>query len=150
MPPESPTVQALARRLLERAGTTAAGSGAPDPVAAAELVTRALAAELSRWFGPYAYHALLMRALARARVDHPVLAAVRVRAQLEPDLDGLADGARTHGADAMTEGVVTVLTTLVQLLGRVIGEDMAVRLVDQAAPGAAPGAIDTPNERGTR
>lgn len=147
---ELPTAQLLARRMLERAGSASDGREAPDPVTAAEAVSRTLAAELSRRFGPYGYHALLSRALVRARVDHPVLAAVRIRAELEPALDGLVDGAQAHGVEAVTEGMAAVLTNVIELLGRVIGEDMAVSLVNQAIPATTRDDVDATTRGGAR
>jgi hypothetical protein len=135
MPPTSPAACALARRLLARAGTpTDAGHAPREPVAAAEWVARALAAELSRWLGPYGYHTLLARALADALHAHPALAAVRVRAPSDPTLEGLADAARTHGSDAVADAAAGLLAGVVDLLGRLIGEDMAAGLLERAVP----------------
>ena len=135
MPPTSPTAVAVARRLLARAAETgAAGNAVRDPVAAGEWISRALADSLSRWFGPYGYHALLTRALTHARDAHPALAAVRVRSHSDPTLDGLADVAIAHGNSTTTEAFAAVLSSVIELLGRLIGEDMAVNLVEQAVP----------------
>lgn len=146
MPSSSPAAQALARRLLARAGTATAPEATPaanpkadrveaaapaDPVAAAERAARELAQELARSLGPYGVHALLTRALAQARGDHPALAAVRVRAPDAFGLEGLAAATQPHGAGAVTAGVAAVLAALIDLLGYVIGDDMAVNLVSQ-------------------
>jgi hypothetical protein len=132
MTPTSPAARALAEQLLASAGPAPpAASGAPDPLAAPAQVGRELAAELSRWIGPYGYHALLTRALASARATHPVLGAVRVAAPPGPSLDGLADAASAHGAAAVVEGYKAVLGALIDLLGRLIGEDLAVAFIDR-------------------
>jgi hypothetical protein len=142
----TPRAQNVARRLFMNPGLSATTGGDPgsdntaQTVAAAEQATRQLGDALTRWFGPYGYHALLTRALVDARSAHPVLAAVIVRSPLEPLLDGLADGARAHGNAAMTKGVTTVLATVIDLLGRLIGEDMALNLVEQSLPAVAPNA----------
>ena len=146
MPRTSSPARAAAQRLLARARTPAeGGSGPGDPIAAAEWVGRALAAELPRWFGPYGYHALLARALAEVVRTNSALAAVRVRGPSDPTLEGLADAARAHG-DAAAEGAAAVLARVIELLGRLIGEDMAVNLVEQAVASTAPNVERVANE----
>ena len=149
MPPHPPAARALAHRLLARAGAPATRDDDPPPadpatsadasVAAAERACRDVADELTRWFGAVGYHALLTRALADAVAEHPVLRSVRSGAPPAPYLDGLTDAARTHGAGAVTDAVAAVLTALIALLGRLIGEDLAVTLVSQAITDSAPG-----------
>jgi hypothetical protein len=141
----TPRVQNVARRLVTNSGPSPTGAdrGSDDTaqtVAAAEQAARLLGDALTRWFGPYGYHALLTRALVEARGAHAVLGAVIVRSPLEPFLDGLADGARAHGNAAVTTAVTTVLATVIDLLGRLIGEDMALHLVEQSLPAVAPDA----------
>lgn len=147
MTPISPAVDAAARRLLaateqpESAGERAAGPAEViDAVAVSQAArsTTRLAEALARWFGPYGYHALLTRALAEASVRHPVLAAVRVRDPLTPVLDGLDEALETNDPDAVLEGVTAVVAGVIALLARVIGEDMALRLVEQSMDGPAP------------
>lgn len=142
MPPNSPTAWVVARRLLAPAGApsspTSEARDASDPATTADRLLQVLAEELSRWFGPYGYHALLARALAETRDRHPVLAVVRIRSATEPWLAGLPEAAQLHGADAVTEGVATLLTALIDLLGRVIGEDLAVNLVSRAMMNRSP------------
>ena len=147
MPPISPHVDAAVRRLLAATGqpgredAPAPGRDAMvDAVLAhsqAARVTTRLAESLARWFGPYGYHALLTRALSEAVSQHPVLADVRVRDPLAPVLDGLDDALKTHDPDAVLEGVVAVVAGVIALLARVIGEDMALRLVEHSMDGPA-------------
>jgi hypothetical protein len=99
-------------------------------LAASVHVGRQLAAELSRWFGPYGYHALLARALADARTAHPALRVVRVGPAPAPELEGLEDAARAQGAAAAVAGVEAVLAALIDLLGRLIGDDLAMTFID--------------------
>jgi hypothetical protein len=39
---------------------------------------------------------------------------------------------RAHGADKVAAGLVALVAALIELLGHVVGEDMAVRLVEQS------------------
>ena len=133
MPPISPASRAVAQRLLERArgsGDTATS----DPAASADRVYRALGTTLTRWFGPYGYHALLTRALAETRRAHPALAAVNVKGPTDPRLEGIANAASEYGTAAMVDAVTEVAASLVELLGRLIGEDMAAKVIDAVSP----------------
>lgn len=138
--PNSGTGRELAGRLLATGSQVAARSDeAQSQLPAAARVGRHLAVELSRWFGPYGYHALLTRALARARREHSVLEAVHVGPPSAPYLNGLEDAAQAHGVAATTAGVQAVLAALIDLLGRLIGDDLAVMLIDQTIRAMATG-----------
>ena len=146
MAPNSPAARELAERLLASGGERRpAADEAAEPLLVARRVDRHLAAELSRWFGPYGYHALITRAVAQARSGHPALAAVRAGPPEAPYLDGLAEAAGTHGAPATLAGLAAVLATLIELLGRLIGADLAVTFVDRTILAmAAATATDVP------
>ena len=134
--PHSRTAQELARRLLAR---EAPAEGAPDAVAAAtEQVCGRVSANLSRWFGIDGTDALFARALVQAQADHPALANVRYSHQSAVCLERLAESARIHGTNAVADGVAAILTALIELLGRLIGQDIAMRLVEQSVPADAP------------
>lgn len=135
-PPQSRTAEELARRLLAR---DAPAEDAPDAVAAAtDRVFGRVSANLSRWFGIDGTNALFTRALVRAQAGHPALANVRYSGQSAVCLERLAESARSHGADAAADGVAAILTALIELLGRLIGQDIAMRLVEQSVPIDAP------------
>jgi hypothetical protein len=74
------------------------------------------------------YRALLDRALVSARAEHPALAELSCHGG---DEENIAAAVRTHGATAVAAGMVALVAVLVDLLGRIIGEDMAVRLVEE-------------------
>jgi hypothetical protein len=122
----------LTRRLVAR---SFAPSDAPDGAAiaihaACELACR----QLTRSLGPAGASALLVRALAQARLTHPILTEIRVGHHSDPTLDGVDAIIRTHGAPAVVAGLDSMLETLFDLLGRLIGDDMVARLVEQGAP----------------
>lgn len=134
MVPISPTAYEVARRLLldaTPAGIEGLATTPSERLIATDRVCRALASTLSRSFGPYGYQALLARALSQAKGEHPVLAAISIRAPLDPCLEGLDEAAEAFGAERATEGVTAVFAGMIDLLGRLIGEDMAVRLVSE-------------------
>jgi hypothetical protein len=115
-----------ARRLWARA----AGDGrAPEEVAAAvEAMCTQLRVGLGRWIGAEGYGALLKRALEQARVEHPALGGLSCLGG-----DGLLTTAavRAHGAGEVAAGFVALVAGLIELLGRIIGDEMALRLVAQ-------------------
>lgn len=132
LPPSPPSGGArdVAIRLLARES----GGGADDAalVAAAERVCTRLSDGLSRLFGPYGSRALFTRALARAKVAHASLSAVMVSPAPSVCLTGLTESARAHGVKATAAGIIDMVAALGDLIGRLIGDDLAVKLLDQS------------------
>jgi hypothetical protein len=91
--------------------------------------------ELSRWIGRQGCRALFARALSTAQAggEYPVLDLVRVSTGSVSCLDGLAEGAARCGSDAATAGATAILSALIELLGRLIGDDMALSLLAHSA-----------------
>jgi hypothetical protein len=89
---------------------------------------------LTRWIGSDGYRALVDRALEQARGGHPALAGLQCQTG---DVQGVAAIMREHGAAEVREGILALVALLIELLSRVIGEEMAVRLVEQAWAGSA-------------
>jgi hypothetical protein len=101
----------------------------PDAVAAgADRLWSGLNVRLGRWIGASGYHALLNRALVVARAEHACLHDLSCGGA---EASMVAMTARTHGAGEVAESMVTVATVLIDLLGRIVGEDMAIHLVNQ-------------------
>jgi len=117
-------------------------TGAPDNMAAAvEQGCARLRAGLSRWVGSEGYRALLDRALEDVRAGHPAIAGLECGAG---DLQGVAAAVGVHGSAEVREGIIALVALLIDLLGRLIGEGMAMGLVEQAwAQGARPRARRT-------
>ena len=123
----------LAQRLFAIAAAGATGDA--ELVTAAERACLDAAEALTRWFGPYGSLALLTRAFGAAQSEHPALSEVSVVTSADsktPSLSGLAASARTHGAGATSEGVIVIITALADLLGRLIGDDLAASLLEQS------------------
>lgn len=100
----------------------------PEEVAAAaqRLCTR-LRAVLVRWIGSDGYDLLWQRALEQTKASHPALAQVRY----EDSAKGIAASLRGHDAATVADSILALVAALVGLLGRVVGEGLAVRLVAQ-------------------
>jgi hypothetical protein len=112
-------------------------AGTPQEMAAAvEQGCARLRAVLTRWIGTDGYRALINRALEQARAEHPAIAGLQCQAG---DVQGVAAAVGEHSAAEVREGVLELVALLIDLLSRLIGEEMATGLVDQAwARGARP------------
>ena len=135
----------LARQILAR---DLAATDTPTPVnvaAAAERAFHRLANGLAIWIGPEGSQALFTRALALAQAQDRALKAVPPPARSALFLDALAANAEPHDGASVLDGVVLIMTTLIELLTRLVGEDLAVRLVADAASGHASDGVRPPD-----
>ncbi|MEO7083490.1 MAG: hypothetical protein ABI442_01735 [Gemmatimonadaceae bacterium] len=122
------------------------------PGACEQLFAR-ISAGLSRWFGRYGSNALLTRALARAAEGRPSLACVSVIAGDTAGLTGFSESAASYGADATVEGAIATLIALAELMGRLIGDDLATTLLQQGSKmqqESRPTPIDVSDRAGTQ
>ena len=130
MPPESATARELTRALIDRQG--AVGDN-PDVAAhAARDACECVSAEFSRWVGARGYEALLSRALAETRPAHPALEQIHHQFRSEAGLAGVAESIERHGAGATAQGIAALLETVLAVLGRLIGDDIVVTLVEKS------------------
>jgi hypothetical protein len=127
---DQPAAQQLARRLINshRSESAEGHSVARAAAAACDQLYR----ELSRWVGADGCHALFTRALAQARTEYPALGLIQLRARSEPYIDGVAEAIMAHGDPATAEALESMLISLVELLGRLIGDDMAMKLIERS------------------
>jgi hypothetical protein len=73
-----------------------------------------------------------MRALAQARTEYPALAQIQLRPRSDPYVDGVAATIIAHGDAATADALESMLVRLVELLGRLIGDDMATKLIGRS------------------
>jgi hypothetical protein len=131
----SDTGREIARQLLD----SQLRDGTDDSARVAEAVRLSVCISegLSRLFGPYGALALVTRALTAARANHIALADVSVTTDAATRVAMLAGMERTgrlHGAKAATEGFVGWAAALYDLLARLIGDDLASRLIRNCVP----------------
>jgi hypothetical protein len=81
--------------------------------------------------------ALLSRAIAVVEPQHPSMEAICRKDGGGLHLDGVAAAVDTHGLEPVSAAVDALLAALHDLLGRLIGEDMASRLIDLDSPSGA-------------
>lgn len=132
MTPTSLPERDLARRLLSREA-----SGSDDPatwVAAGERVFVRLHAQLAYWFGADGLEALLGRAMDRAGVPQRATGEPATPPRRESAVDVIAATTRSMPSREGADAVEMILTAFIELLGRVVGPDMAERLVGQSQP----------------
>jgi len=134
----------LARQILAR---DLSGVNAPTSALitrGAERTFQRLANTLVRWIGPEGCHALFTRALSLAQTQNPALKVVPPPTRSAVFLEGLAS-AKQHDATAVTEEIVLILTSLFELLARLIGHDLAIRLVAESIPSYPAGVVPSPD-----
>ena len=123
----SPAATEVARRHWARAaGDT---NTLEEVAAAAERTCTQLQAGLARWVGTEGYRALIDRALLLARAEHPALGSLSCHGGDEPVTTAAV---RAHSAAEVATGVVALVATVIELLSGIVGEEMAVELVNQA------------------
>jgi len=125
MPVSAAAIEAAHRIWAE----SAHGADTPaETLAAAERVWADHATGLARWIGRAGYHSLVNRAIEQARPAHPWLASLRFE---EGRLHGLTAAAPGHTAAETANGMIALIAMVVHVLGRIAGEDLAIRLVEQ-------------------
>jgi len=121
--------QEIVRRLI----SSRASDGTEGDTSARAMAADHLYGELSRWVGPDGCHALYTRALAEARNEHPPLNHIQLRVGSEPYLGGVAETVAAYGDAATAKSLESMLIHLVELLGRLIGDDMATKLIERSS-----------------
>lgn len=135
---DSPDAREIVRRLVASAAPTheQANAGLTPALRAAYETSQN---GLIRWFGPAGARALYTRAIMQAQPEHPVLERARARYAQDGNLDNVfKDLTTAHDDTVVSAALEAVLIKLFELLGRLVGDDMAARIVEPpAAPGPA-------------
>ena len=131
--PIEPATRAAAQAFLARYAAPS-----EDPAYAAGALYRAYAVvsmNLRSAVGDDGTDALLARAMARAEEQHPAARELRRTATANIDSGQLAAAVMTHGEPAIRAAIEEILGTVIELLTRLVGRGMAMRLIDHD-PGA--------------
>ncbi len=105
-------------------------------LAAADALQR-ISTNLSRFIGNDGCYALFTRARAQAEAAHPSLANIRIMPQPNLSLHGVSESIEASGAAPVAAGLESTLIGVVELLVRLIGEELAMKLVDQSVKNGA-------------
>jgi len=143
--PRGASARQIARRLID--GRRSERTGADGEARAAAGACDSLYRELSRWVGSDGCHALFTRALVQAATEFPALSKIQLRARSEPYIDGVAETIMAHGGDATAEALEALLVRLVELLGRLIGDDMAMKLIERSMAASERGHSSSDRKR---
>jgi hypothetical protein len=138
MTPSPAAATDVAWRLWARAARD--GSAPEEVAAAAERMCTQLRGGLGLWIGAEGYRALFDRALGQARAEHPVLGGLSCGGG---DESLITSAVRAHGAGEVAAGFVALVAALIELLGRIIGVEMALRLVEQTGILSPRGVVST-------
>lgn len=125
---DKPPARQITHRLINNRRSGPAGSR--TPARAAVDACNQLHQDLSRWIGLDGCHALFTRALAQARTDYPLLEEIRLRPRSEPYVEGATETIDAYGSAQTAEAIESMLASLIELLGRLIGDDMAMKLIE--------------------
>ena len=106
-------------------------SSAVDPVQNTVDAVNLAALVLSRWVGADGCSALLTRAVRAAADAHPVLRDVNVINNSTPVLSGVDETVAANDANAVAVALNATLVELFDLLVRVVGEDLTMKLAEQ-------------------
>ena len=109
-----------------------------SPARSAAAAADGLFRELSRWVGLDGCYALFSRSLSQARSDFPALAQIEIRARVQPHIDGVGETIMAQGDAATAEALEFMLERLIELLGRLIGDDMAKKLIERSLVASEP------------
>lgn len=142
----TPTANSLqvARRLLSRESTPES-KGKPDVAGAAlQRTCVRVSTNLRDSMGEDGSNALLARALSRTEAEHPALKSIRRLNEGGIHLDGVVASVATQGVAPVTAAVEALLASLVDILGRLVGEDMAIRLIDDEPQSRSGDGMKTP------
>ena len=135
----------IARRLIESRQSERVRDD--TPARAAGAVCGYLYRDLARWVGHDGCHALFTRALAQTRTQNSVLEQIQLRARSEPYLEGVAETMMAHGDAATADALESMLVHLIELLGRLIGDDMAMKLIERSLAASDRGGTTSNSRR---
>jgi hypothetical protein len=122
-------------------------SESPATADAAAAATDRLYRDLSRWIGRDGCHALFTRALVESQMSHPLLEEIELRAGSDRYLEGIAPAIMQHGSAAANSALESMLVAVIGLLARLIGDDMALKLIGQTSDDAHSSDAGSPNTR---
>jgi hypothetical protein len=136
------TPSEIARRILRRdalgSGQAAEGGTPETAIIALQRSFSRVTDDLRDAMGDAGCAALLDRALAHTKRAHPVVKDLRWRPGEGIALAGIATNAGAHGIESVTAAMEALITALVDILSRLIGDDMVLRLLDHDDPQPQP------------
>ena len=133
----TPALALAARRLLGREGSD--GKGSPKQVAAGAVEAwKKLFAHLAQHLGEGGIRALFERSLTLTRAKFPWLPSLAEAPPQGSPWVALRASLETRGSDEALEASVAMVAAFIGLLGKFIGEDLTMRLLQEVWPEITP------------
>jgi hypothetical protein len=126
----SATARELAAKLVDRENRS--GDKAATSASAAAFAGDDLYRALSRWIGRDGCHALFARARAQEQPANQALDALKLNPRHEPYITGVDDSIGEYGDGATADAIESMIVGMIELLGRLIGVDMATSLIERS------------------
>ena len=124
------TARELAKRLVDR--ETSTGNSKTTRASSAALAGEGLYRALSRWIGSDGCHALFTRARAQEQPGNRALESLQLSPHHDPYIIGVQESIAEYGDDATADAIEAMIVGMIELLGRLIGVDMATSLIERS------------------
>jgi hypothetical protein len=124
------TARQLAKRLVDR--ETGMGNSKTTRASAVALAGEGLYRALSRWIGSDGCHALFTRARAQEQPANRALESLQLSPRHDPYITGVEESIEEYGNDATADAIESMIVGMIELLGRLIGVDMATSLIERS------------------
>jgi hypothetical protein len=130
MAPSLITARELATKLVHREAKR--GHNPTTKASAAALAGEELYRALSRWIGSDGCHALFTRARAQEQPANRPLDSLQLSPRHDPYIIGLNESVGEYGDSATAEAIESMIVGMIELLGRLIGVEMATSLIERS------------------
>jgi hypothetical protein len=130
MAPALVSARQLAKRLVDR--ETSTGNAETTRASAAALAGEGVYRALSRWIGSDGCHALFARARAQEQPAHRALESLQLSPRHDPYIIGVDESIGEYGDDGTADAIEAMIVGMIELLGRLIGDDMATSLIERS------------------
>jgi hypothetical protein len=145
MEPTLVTARHLAKRLVDR--ETSTGNANTTRASAVALAGEGLYRALSRWIGSDGCHALFTRARAQEQPANRALESLQLSPHHDPYIIGIEESIEEYGNDATADALESMIVGMIELLGRLIGVDMATSLIERSLSEFAQNTSDPEKRR---
>ena len=125
------STEALSARDLTNHLVARAALSESAPERAAQAACALACQQLSRSLGTIGFHGLFTRALVSAEADHPLLRELRLERGSASLMPPIEDVVEKYGAQPVADALCAALVAMFELLARLVGMDVVVRLVER-------------------
>lgn len=102
-----------------------------DKVTVAAQAVHTAAEALAEFLGLDGTRAVFDRAFELVAAQNPVLKTVELKTVPTVNISGVVEAIELHGENASASALEQLLSTVVEVLGRLMGEDLAIRILER-------------------